>query len=143
MNTNAEASQPSGLHQSVRRATLVIVFLWFAVGGFAHFRFTAAELSIVPPYIPWPLAAVYVSGVFELLGALGILIPRWRPAAGIGLFALTIAVTPANVYMLQRAEQFHVARWILIARLFFQVILLGMIWWSTQTKSPRRLTGTG
>jgi uncharacterized membrane protein len=143
MNTSAKAlQQPRVMSESLRRTTLVIVFLWFAVGGFAHFRFTAAELSIVPPYIPWPLAAVYVSGVFELLGALGILFPWSRRAAGIGLFLLTIAVTPANVYMLQRAEQFHVARWILVARLFFQVVLLAMIWWSTQKTTRRSLPAT-
>ena len=63
-------------------------------------------MKIVPPYIPWPRAAVLISGVFELLGAVGLL---WRPtrrAAGIGLFLLTLAVTPCHVYMLQRPNLF-------------------------------------
>jgi uncharacterized membrane protein len=122
---------------NVKRTGLILVFLWFLLGGVAHFSLTDTEMRIVPPYIPWPRAAVLVSGVFELLGAIGILIPKTRRAAGIGLFLLTIAVTPANVYMLQHAELFHVPRWALIVRLPFQVVLLALILWSTST--PRRV----
>ena len=60
--------------------------MWFAIGGAAHFALTEVEMRIVPPAIPWPRAAVLVSGVFELLGAAGILIPATRHAAGVGLF---------------------------------------------------------
>ena len=116
-----------------KRIGLTLVFLWFLVGGVAHFALTDTEMRIVPPYIPWPHAAVIISGVFELLGAIGILIPKTRRAAGIGLFLLTIAVTPANVYMLQQAELFNVPRWALIVRLPFQAVLLALILWSTAT----------
>jgi uncharacterized membrane protein len=116
-----------------KRIGLTLVFLWFLVGGVAHFALTDTEMRIVPPYIPWPHAAVFISGVFELLGAIGILIPKTRRAAGIGLFLLTIAVTPANVYMLQQAELFNVPRWALIVRLPFQAVLLALILWSTAT----------
>jgi uncharacterized membrane protein len=121
----------------LKRVGLVLVFLWFMIGGVAHFSLTEAEMRIVPPSIPWPRAAVLISGVFELLGAVGILIPVTRRAAGIGLFLLTIAVTPANVYMLQHAELFNVSRWALIVRLPFQVALLAMIIWSTWNAAPR------
>lgn len=114
-----------------QRIGLVVVFLWFFIGGFAHFKLTEMETSIVPPYIPYPRAMVLISGVCELLGAIGILIPRTRRAAGIGLFLLTIAVTPANVFMLQHAERYSVPMWALIFRLPFQVFLLWLIWWST------------
>jgi uncharacterized membrane protein len=121
----------------VNRVGLVLVFLWFLIGGVAHFTLTELEMRIVPPSIPWPRAVVLISGVFELLGAVGILIPRTRRAAGVGLFLLTLAVTPANVYMLQHAELFHVARWALIARLPFQAVLLALIIWSTWNSTPR------
>jgi len=120
----------------LKRVGLILVFLWFLFGGVAHFSLTEVEMRIVPPVIPWPRAAVLVSGVFELLGAVGILIPASRRAAGIGLFLLTIAVTPANVYMLQHAELFNVPRWALIIRLPFQLALLALILWSTW--KPRR-----
>jgi uncharacterized membrane protein len=125
----------------VKRVALVLVFLWFMIGGVAHFTLTELEMRIVPPWIPWPRAAVLISGVFELLGAVGILIPLTRRAAGVGLFLLTIAVTPANVYMLQHAELFHVPRWALIVRLPFQAVLLALIAWSTWNPVPRTRAG--
>lgn len=111
---------------------LGFVFLWFALGGVAHLTHTATEMKIMPPYIPWPHALVIISGVFELLGAAGLLLKQTRRYAGWGLFALTIAVTPANVYMLQRHDLFDFPVWLLMARLPLQAGLLALIWWSTQ-----------
>jgi len=116
--------------ERMRRVGLGIVFLWFLIGGIAHFAITDVEMRIVPPYIPWPRAAVLVSGVFELLGAAGLLYAPTRRAAGVGLFALTIAVTPAHFYMLQRPELFFVPYWVLVARLPLQIALLALIAWS-------------
>lgn len=115
-----------------RRIGLAFVFLWFFIGGIAHFAAIETEMRIVPPYIPWPRAAVLVSGVFELLGAAGILWKPTRRAAGIGLFLLTLAVTPANVYMLQEPGLFpSIPYWALVARLPLQVALLALIAWTT------------
>ncbi len=78
-----------------------------------------------------------ISGFFELLGAVGILLPRYRSLAGWGLVALTICVTPANVYMWLHPELFPmVPEWLLSWRLPFQGFLLFCIIASTQ---PRRL----
>ena len=112
------------------RAALAFIFLWFFLGGIAHFVFTEAEMRIVPPYIPWPRGAVLVSGVFELLGAVGLLWPPTRRAAAWGLFALTLAVTPAHIYMLQQPGLFPaVPYWALVLRLPLQVALLALIAW--------------
>jgi uncharacterized membrane protein len=111
----------------VKSAGLAFVFLWFLIGGVAHFVATDTEMRIVPPYIPWPRVAVLVSGVFELLGAAGLVYPATRRAAGVGLFALTIAVTPVHIYMLQRPEQFDVPYWVLVVRLPLQCALLAVI----------------
>jgi uncharacterized membrane protein len=120
-------------------AGVAVVFLWFFIGGIAYFVATETEMKIVPPYIAWPRAAVLVSGVFELLGAAGLL---WRPtrrAAGIGLFVLTIAVTPCHIYMLQRPDLFaSIPLWALWLRLPIQVALLALIAWSTR---PERRDG--
>ena len=115
---------------------LAIVFIWFAVGGIFHFVSPDAFVRIVPPYVPYPLAMVYISGVFELLGAVGVLIPAWRSRAGLGLFILTICVTPANVYMWMNAGLFPtISETLLGVRLIVQVALLACIWWCTQPSS--------
>jgi len=119
-------------HMSRLRWTgLGFVFLWFLIGGIAHFAATDLEMSIVPPYVPQPRAVVLVTGVLELLGAVGIVIPATRRLAGAGLLFLTLAVTPANVYMLQNAPSYHVPYWALVVRLPLQLGLLALIAWST------------
>jgi uncharacterized membrane protein len=133
MSITAGGRQRGG---TAKRIGLGMVFLWFFLGGIAHFVLTPLEMAIVPPYIPDPRLAVLVSGAFELLGAAGILYRRTRSAAGWGLCALTIAVTPANVYMLEHPERFDVPYTLLVARLPLQVVLLALIWWSTRP-SPR------
>ena len=62
----------AGLSAS-RKAGIGFVFLWFFFGSQIHFFKTSFDLSIMPPYIPHPLAAVYLSGVLEMIGALGLL----------------------------------------------------------------------
>lgn len=94
-------------------------------------------MRIVPPGLPWPEALVAASGFFELIGAAGLLLPRWRRAAGIGLFVLTVCVTPANVYMLVRADLFpQVPIWMLVARLPLQALLLWTIWYGAIARRP-------
>lgn len=110
--------------------TLLVAFVsaWFLLGGLGHFVFTDFFVGIVPPYVPWPLAAVWVSGVFELLGAAALLVPAWRRLAACGLFILTLCVTPANLYMWQHPDLFpSFPPTLLAARLALQAFLLGCI----------------
>ena len=119
-----------------KRVGLLIVFLWFMGGGITHFTNTPFFVHITPPFVPWPFVAVYVSGAFEILGAIGILIPRWRQLAGTCLFILTIAVTPANIYMWLHPELFAGnSPTALTLRLVLQVMLLMCIWVSTRMPS--------
>ncbi|MEO7761879.1 MAG: hypothetical protein ABIS68_08210 [Casimicrobiaceae bacterium] len=121
-----------------RLAGLIFIVLWFLVGGVAHFIATNQEMRIVPPLVPWPRAVVLFTGFLELLGGVGLL---WRPTrrlAGWGLFALTIAVTPAHVYMLERPELFGLPYWMLVVRIPIQVALLALIAWCTLIPNPRR-----
>ena len=111
----------------------LFVFAWFLIGGVMHFAKPNLFVRIVPPIVPYALAAVYVSGAFELLGAIGLWIAQTRSLAGYGLIMLTIAVTPANVFMLQHADSFNeVPYWALVARLPFQLLLIWLIWWCTR-----------
>lgn len=116
-----------------KKVALGFVFLWFAIGGVAHFLTTDFFLKIIPPDLPLRLPAVYISGFFELAGAAGLLHPRTRRAAGIGLFLLIIVVTPANIYMWRHPELFpQVPEFLLGLRLLLQVGLLSLVWWATQ-----------
>jgi len=111
---------------------LAIIFLWFIIGGIFHFLKTEFFVLIVPPYIPYPNMAVYISGAFELLGAIGILMPRIRPYAGLGLILLTLAVTPANVYMWKNPSLFpSIPPYLLSSRLVLQVLLIICIAYTT------------
>ena len=127
------------LEFSGRYLALVFVFAWFFVGGIMHFAKPDLFLKIVPPYIPFPLAAVYISGAFELLGAIGLWLKPTRSLAGYGLMLLSVAVTPANIYMLQQADVFsEVPYWALVVRLPFQLLLIWLIWWCTRLKSEKK-----
>ncbi|WP_457808531.1 DoxX family protein [Kushneria sp. EE4] len=124
-----------------QRIGLAIVFTWFFLGGIAHFVWPAAFASIIPPSLPLKTPAVLITGAFELAGAVGILLPRYRRAAGLGLVALTVCVTPANIYMWWHADDFpHVPELMLLLRLPLQVLLIACILWSTQPLGRRRNT---
>jgi len=113
---------------------LVSVYLLaglFVVAGIAHFVRPQLFVRIVPPYLPAPLLLVYVSGAFEVLGGLGLLVPGTRVLAGWGLIALLIAVFPANVHMALYPEAFpHIPAWGLYARLPLQFVLMGWVYWA-------------
>lgn len=125
----------------LRIAGLGFVFLWFMIGGIAHFTSTPKFVAIMPPYIPLHLEAVYISGVFEILGAVGLLFARWRHLAGWGLIALTILVTPANIHMWLNPDLFPTIPPIaLLIRLPIQAALILLIWWaSKREKSPSQV----
>jgi uncharacterized membrane protein len=105
--------------------------LFFVAAGTLHFIVPAYYRSIVPSYLPSPAVLVAVSGVAEIAGGLGLLVPRLREVAGVGLIVLLIAVFPANIEMLQVHRQ-HGGPWweelLLWLRLPFQVILLRWVW---------------
>jgi len=102
--------------------------------GVDHFVNPEFYLSIMPPAFPLHLEAVYISGFFEVLGGVGVLIPRLRKIAGWGLVALLVAVYPANIYMAITPEAFPEASVALLyVRLVFQFLFF--YWAFSVTKS--------
>jgi uncharacterized membrane protein len=69
------------------------------VSGFLHFFLPAPYLRIIPPFLPWPRAILWVSGAAEIVGGAGLLLRETRRSAAYGLAALLVAVFPANIYM--------------------------------------------
>ncbi|MFO0662234.1 MAG: DoxX family membrane protein [Polyangiaceae bacterium] len=100
--------------------------------GIGHFVNPTPFVKIVPSFLPAPLALVYVSGVFEVLGGVGVLIERVRKLASYGLVALYVAVFPANINMAVNHIQIGdtpVPEAMLWLRLPLQVVLIVWALW--------------
>ncbi len=111
-----------------------LLSLGFMIAGAMHFMRTPFYERMMPPPLDAHAAAlVYVSGVCEILGGIGILFPATRKAAGIGLLALLVAVFPANLYMAVRPEAFRdVATPAgLLVRLPMQFVFMAWVWFCT------------
>lgn len=105
----------------------------FMTTGSLHFIAEKFFVAIVPKSLPNPKALVYISGVAEFAGGVGVLIPKTRKLSGKGLILLLLAVFPANVSMAlnpQRFKQFPA--WGLWARLPLQFAIIGQVWAATQ-----------
>jgi uncharacterized membrane protein len=121
----------------LHKIALVLTAAFFVVAGSLHFLRPDPYVKIVPPFIPRALLMVYISGVAEIAGGVGILLPVVRRAAGWGLVALLIAVFPANIYMaLDRVQATAnpLPVWILWARLPLQFALIWWTLWCTKTE---------
>lgn len=141
------------MKERVRAVLRLALAAFFVAVGVGHFREFAFFREIVPDWLPYPDAAVYVSGVAEILGGIGVLIPATRRAAGWGLLALLVAVYPANIEMaihpepLQHAPEWmgneftQAQRW---ARLPVQFLFMVWVWWTTLAApraKPKRFPG--
>jgi uncharacterized membrane protein len=115
-----------------RRVVRTILAIFMIGIGAAHFARPGGFAAIVPAWLPAPYALVVVSGFFEILGGVGLLVPRVRRAASYGLVALYVAVFPANVNMAVHDLQppdFHVPTALLWARLPFQLAFIALALW--------------
>jgi uncharacterized membrane protein len=101
----------------------------FMIGaGINHFLNPAPYLGMMPAVLPAPLALVYISGVAEILGGLGLILPATRRLAAWGLIALFIAIFPANLNMALNQLPLGtivLPAWALWARLPLQLLLIG------------------
>ena len=82
-----------------KRPLLYVMGPLYVVAGVLHFVVPELYAQIIPPFLPAPLALVYLSGVAEIAVGIGVLIPRTRRYAAWATIALLIAIFPANVYM--------------------------------------------
>lgn len=113
------------------RISIGLMFALMMGAGVMHFVTPQFFVDIVPAALPAPLAIVYVSGVFEILGAIGLLVPQTRRFSALGLLALFVAVFPANVNMavhhITPTGAAPMPEWAAWARLPLQGLLL---WWA-------------
>jgi len=100
----------------------------YVVAGVGHFVITRAYVRIMPDYLPVHRELVLISGVAEIAGGLGVLIPATRRAAAWGIVVLLVAVMPANLWMAQHPELTPgVPVWALWLRVPLQ---LPLMWWA-------------
>lgn len=111
--------------------------LVFVVAGANHFLVPETYVAMVPDALPAPWTLVYLSGVAEIAGGLGLLHPRTRRFAAWGLIALLVAVFPANLNMaingLPLGDR-DVPAWALWARLPLQGVLIVWCWMFTRER---------
>lgn len=115
---------------------LALLFVGAGVNHFVHADFYA---NIIPPYLPWHFALVYISGVFEVVLGVLLLVPKVTPLAAWGLIALLIAVFPANIHMALHPDLYPkfgaVVLWV---RLPIQGLLIAWAYWFTRRTDAAR-----
>jgi len=110
----------------------------FVLAGINHFINADFYLKMMPPYLPAHLFLIYLSGIFQIVLGILLLIPKYTRLAAWGLIALLIAVFPANVYMAMNAEMFaEFSLTALYLRLPLQIVLIAWAFWFTLSDNKR------
>ncbi len=121
----------------LRRIALFALSVFFVVAGVNHFVSPDFYTRIMPPYLPAHLELVYLSGVFEIVGGIAVLVPGVRVLAGYGLILLLVAIYPANIHTALHPELFpDISAFGHYARLPFQFVFAAWAYWATQPELP-------
>lgn len=119
------------------RAGLAVMLFFTAA---AHFNSMRPDLvAMVPPFVPNPELMVTFTGICEILGAIGLLIPCTRRVAAIALILLLLALLPANIYAAQAGVTLRgQPATPIIPRVALQALFIGLLWWSgVRAPNPR------
>ena len=113
--------------------TIILMAYFYISVGIKHFIDPDWFLQIYPPFLPFGLAAVYISGFFEVLFGAMLLIPKTRYYAGWGLIALLIAVFPANIYLAYtNGAAMSISAATAWGRLPFQALFIALAYWHSK-----------
>ncbi len=127
--------------RTILRTLLAILYL---IVGIAHLRSPGNFLAIIPSWVPYPHEVVAFTGIAEIAGAIGLLIPRFRQAAGIGLALYALCVWPANINHAMNdivLDGKHLSWWYHGPRLAFQPVFIWLaLWVGNVTNWPFRKT---
>ncbi|MEA5565794.1 DoxX family protein [Anabaena sp. UHCC 0399] len=121
-------------HKELLRIILAVSLI---IVGITHFAIPEPYVKIMPPQLPYPLGLVYLSGFYEILGGIGLLVPPVSQAAAWGIIALFIAVFPANINQaINHIQIEHIpysdSSWFQAIRLPLQAVLITWAWWYTK-----------
>lgn len=132
-------SQPYTSSNPTKERLRVVLAVAIIAVGLLHFIKPEPFVKIVPAFLPGPLELVYISGFFEILGGIGLMIPGVSQAAAWGLIALFIAVFPANINQavnqipIEGIPHSPILYWL---RLPFQAVLIAWAYGYTQEPKP-------
>ena len=115
--------------------TILLMSIFYVRIGVHHFLDPEYFLNIMPPFLPYHLELVYISGFFEILLGLLLIFPKYRFYTSWGLIILLIAVFPANIYLApsEIAQQgLDVSKEVAIWRLPFQALFIGLAYWHSK-----------
>lgn len=114
-----------------------LLCVFFVLGGLNHFINPAFYLKIMPPYLPWRLFLVYLSGFFEVALGVLLLVPALTRVAAWGLIALLVAVFPANVHMAINPQFYpDIPPLVLWLRLPLQAVFIAWAYWHARPDNP-------
>lgn len=120
---------------AVTRIGLAVMFCFTAAAHFSSMR--GDMVRMVPPVIPNPEFMVTFTGICEILGAIGLLVPRTRRVAAVAMVLLLVALLPANIYAALSGVTLRGAPPTpLIPRVALQVLFVALVWWSG-ARAPR------
>ncbi len=125
---------------SWREAGLIAVVILFLFTGSTHFSAMKHDYAaMLPSPLSGNLGIIYLTGVLEIAGALGLLVPRTRRLAGICLVLYLLAVFPGNVYAAVNEVPFRgeppTPLWL---RTPIQLFFIGMVWWTAVRRPLER-----
>ena len=113
----------------------------YIVAGANHFRSFATYDKIMPSYVPYPYATIYITGIIECLFGILLLFNKTRRFAAWGIITLLVAVFPANIQMLfNYIKEDNPNLWIAILRLPLQIPLIYWAWTFTKDWQGEKTT---
>ncbi len=122
-----------GMVKSLKFFSIYFMGLFYLSIGIKHFTDPDWFVRIVPPILPYKIELVYISGFFEVVFGILLVIKHTRYYAGIGLIILLIAVYPANIYLaLTNGAPLDTTPFIAWGRLPFQFVFIGLAYWHMQ-----------
>ena len=116
----------------IKTASKVMLAIFMVGAGTTHFVNPDFFLKIMPPYLPWHLPLVYLSGLFEIALGVLLLVPRFSRLAAWGIIALLIAVFPANIYLYQHQDLLPASPLVHLLRLPLQAVFILWAYWYTK-----------
>ena len=117
----------------VKEISVFVMGIFYIIVGIKHFQDPSWFVQIIPPILPYKYELVYISGFFEVLLGVLLMIPRFQSIAAKGLMALLICVYPANIYLAQtNGVALGISPLIAWGRLPFQFVFIGLAYWHSK-----------